>query len=55
MAVVALLLNSESVEATKLKQRNGYYLEDTSLLQESESMERQHNYYKKARAEEMLA
>ena len=55
MAVVALLLNSESVEATKLKQRNGYYPEDTSLLQESESMERNHDYYKKARAEEMLA
>ena len=55
MAVVALLMNSESVEGAKLKQRNGYYLEDTSLLQESESMQRNHNYYKKARAEEMLA
>jgi hypothetical protein len=48
MAVVALLLNSESVEATKLKQKNGYFLEDSSLVQESD---RNHNYYKTARAD----
>lgn len=52
MAVVALLLNSESVEATKLKQKNGYFLEDSSLVQESD---RNHNYYKTARADQMLA
>ena len=43
MAVVAVLLNSQTVEGTKLTQRNGYQIpEDSTLLE----LERQHNYYK---------
>lgn len=55
MAVAALLLNSNSVEGAKLKQKNGYLLDDTSLVQESQNIERNHNYYKQARAEELFA
>lgn len=46
MAVAALLLNSNSVEGAKLKQKNGYLMDDTSLVQESSKIERNHNYYK---------
>lgn len=51
MAVAALLLNSNSVEGAKLKQKNGYLMDDTSLVQ----INKNHDYYKKARAEELYA